>query len=302
MTEESLQYLNRKLTEEYKKEGAEEIFAGFKARRRTSLRANTLKTTVDDVKEALFARGIPYEEVRWNKAALVLPPDAEKEVQSLPAYEKGEIYLQSLSSMLPPFCLDLTAGENLLDMAAAPGGKTTQVAAMSANTVNITACERAPMRAERLKYNLQKQGAKRVNVMVLDARRLDEFFSFDEILLDAPCSGSGTVDFNDGHKKAAFNDSLLKKLADTQLALLKKALKLLKPGKSMVYSTCSLFKEENERVIAAATKDFPCETVPLSPSDFAGAKFLPSETAGALTILPDEYYEGFFVAKIRKKG
>lgn len=84
----------------------------------------------------------------------------EKEIKNLPIYEEGKIYLQSLSSMLPPIILEPKEGADILDMAAAPGGKTTQIAALTNNKANITACEKNKIRTERLKYNLEKQGAK----------------------------------------------------------------------------------------------------------------------------------------------
>ena len=95
--------------------------------------------------------------------------------------------------MIPPIVLDPSPGESILDMAAAPGGKTTQMAALSGGLADITACEKNKIRAQRLLYNLKKQGAGRVTVLETDARRLDSRFFFDKILLDAPCSGSGTV-------------------------------------------------------------------------------------------------------------
>lgn len=300
MTEESVRFLADRLAEEYGKELQEKIFDGFSCNRRTSLRVNTLKESTAAVEEELAKNGIERERSTFFADAFLLPTDSEEEVKKLSCYENGGIYLQSLSSMLPPLFLDLCPGSSLLDMAAAPGGKTAQAATMSGSTINITACERHPMRAERLKYNLSKQGAKRVNIMVCDARTLDEFFAFDSVLLDAPCSGSGTVHLP-SDSRSEFNDGLLKKITRTQTALLQKGLKLLKKGKTMVYSTCSLFKEENEQVIAAALKSGECELVPLDPTPFTDARFLPGTLAGTLTVLPDERYEGFFVAKLRKK-
>ncbi len=112
----------------------------------------------------------------------------EKRVQDLEIYKNGEIYLQSLSSMMPVIALEPKAKENILDMAAAPGGKTTQIATITQNEAFITACEKNKIRAERLKYNIEKQGAKSINVLIEDARNLSNYFSFDKILLDVPCS------------------------------------------------------------------------------------------------------------------
>ena len=90
--------------------------------------------------------------------------------------------------MLPPIILNPKEGYDILDMAAAPGGKTTQLAVLTQNKAHITACEMNTIRLERLKYNIEKQGATSVYTMQTDSRRIDDFFSFDQILLDAPCS------------------------------------------------------------------------------------------------------------------
>ncbi len=131
-------------------------------------------------------------------------------------YKNGELYLQSLSSMLPPIILEPKERTDILDMAAAPGGKTTQIAALTNNRAHITACEKNKIRAERLKYNIDKQGATCVFIMEKDSRYIDNFFSFDQILLDAPCSGSGTLDFKDQNIEKYFTKQLIERSAVTQ--------------------------------------------------------------------------------------
>lgn len=143
--------------------------------------------------KALADAGLSAQRVPWSGDALILDHADEGAVAALPMFESGEIYMQSLSSMIPPLVLGVQPEENILDMAAAPGGKTTQIAALTGGRAMITACERNKMRAERLEYNVKKQGANRVTVMNMDARQLDDLFAFDRVLLDAPCSGSGTV-------------------------------------------------------------------------------------------------------------
>ena len=165
--------------------------------------------------------GIDFKEVSWYKDAFILSNVKEEQIQKLEIYEQGKIYLQNLSSMLPPIFLNPKAKENILDMAAAPGGKTTQIAALSQNQSFLTACERNKIRVEKLKYNLQKQGVNSVNVMIEDARNLSDFFSFDKILLDAPCSGSGTENV----LKPNFTEELIKKTQKIQEKLLNKALR-----------------------------------------------------------------------------
>lgn len=292
-------FLKEMLERQYGAELTEKIYAGFAAGRHTTLRVNTIKADVQAVRAALEAAGIACEAAPWSDTALILPHGSEPLVQALPLYEQGHVYMQSLSSMVPPIVLDPQADECILDMAAAPGGKTTQMAALAKNRAQITACEKNKIRADRLRYNLERQGAKGVVVMETDSRQLDDFFAFDKILLDAPCSGSGTLSA-EGY--CAFNKELLDRSVKTQEKLLRKALALLKPGHEMVYSTCSILAQENEGLLARVLPSAQGEIVPLDPAAFAGMPLLPVKVPGTLCIAPDEYYEGFFVAKIRKKS
>ena len=189
---------------------------------------------------------------------------------------------------------------DILDMAAAPGGKTTQMAAITQNKAHITACEMNPVRSERLKYNIEKQGANRVNVLIEDARNLDSYFSFDKILLDAPCSGSGTINLNNEKLEKIFTEELINRSVKTQYELLKKAISILKSGHEMVYSTCSILEEENEKNIEKILKNQNIEIVPIDEKLFEGASLLPSKIKGTIVIAPNELYEGFFIAKLRK--
>ena len=214
-------------------------------------------------------------------------------------YKNGEIYLQSLSSMLPPIILNPQEKTDILDMAAAPGGKTTQIAALTNNKAHITACEMNKIRAEKLKYNIQKQGATSVYIMETDSRRISDFFSFDQILLDSPCSGSGTLNAEDSNIEKYFTKKLIDKCTKTQFELLKKAIKVLKPGKDMVYSTCSILSCENEEIVNRVLNS-GCEIVPIEFEGMEEIPQLPNKIKGTICVKPNELYEGFFVAKIRK--
>jgi len=285
------QFLKEMLSKQYGEDLTNKIIEGYSKQRLVTLRVNTIKTNKENIKQKLQHAGIKTEDASWYQDALIIKNVREDEIKKLDIYENGEIYLQSLSSMLPPIILEPKAGENILDMAAAPGGKTTQIAAITGNKAYITACEKNKIRAERLKYNLQKQGVGCVNVMQEDARKLSDFFSFDKILLDAPCSGSGTMSVFD----ANFSKELIDRSSKTQEELLRKALKILKPGGEMVYSTCSILSQENENIL----KKVGAEIVPIEP--IAGIPLLPTSIEGVMCVWPTELYEGFFVAKIRKK-
>ena len=294
-------FLYNLLIEQYGKEVTNKIISGYSKKRKTTLRVNTLKTSINHVKEHLTNLNYTYSEVPWYESALILENVTEKEIKDLEIYENGEIYLQSLSSMIPAIILNPKEDENILDMAAAPGGKTTQMVALSNNNAYITACEKNKIRAERLKYNIEKQGATRVSVIVKDSRDLDNFLSFDKILLDAPCSGSGTIDINDNKLETIFTEKLLNRSIKFQTQLLNKAINLLKKGNQMVYSTCSILKEENELVLKEIMKRHNIEIVPIKKELFPDVPFLNTKINGTLCVCPTDLYEGFFVAKIRKK-
>lgn len=182
------EFLIEMLSEQYGEKLVKEIKEGYNEKRPVTFRVNTLKITVLEIENKLKELEIEFEKVQWSKEAFIIKNVTEKEIENLEMYKNGEIYLQSLSSMLPPIILEPKENIDILDMAAAPGGKTTEIAALTQNKAHITACEMNPIRLERLKYNIEKQGANSVYTMQTDSRRIDDFFSFDQILLDAPCS------------------------------------------------------------------------------------------------------------------
>lgn len=294
-------FLYKLLLEQYGEKITNNIIQGYLEKRPVTLRANTLKTNVDNIKKALNESNIKYKEVIWSKDALIIEEADENKIRELNIYNNGEIYLQSLSSMLPPIILSPKENENILDMAAAPGGKTTQVSALSNGKALITACEKNKVRSERLKYNIEKQGANGICVLVEDARKLNSFLSFDKILLDAPCSGSGTICLNDEKLERYFKEELIDRSSRVQFELLKKAVEILKPGHEMIYSTCSILKNENENNLLKILKSGKVEIVPISEEIFRDIQVLPVTIEGTICVCPSKLYEGFFIAKLRKK-
>lgn len=292
---DELNFYKDLLLKNYDENITNKILNGIRLNKKVTLRVNNLKASIEEIIDIFNSENIQFNQVNWYKDAFIIENVDEYDLQDLDIYKQGKIYLQSLSSMLPPIVLNPKVNENILDMCAAPGGKTTQMACLSNNKAFITAVERNKIRAEKLKYNLQKQGAGTVNVMIDDARNLSDFFKFDKILLDAPCSGSGT----DNVFKSNFTKELIQKSSKTQEVLLKKALKLLKPGGELIYSTCSILKEENENILEKCLKntDYKLEKIELSDE----IELLPSKFEEVKTIAPNEYFEGFFVAKIKKR-
>ena len=295
------QFLYDRLIKQYKQEEVELIVKGYLSKRPVTLRVNTLKSDIEKIKNKLNEDNIEYKEVVWYRDALILENANENEIRELEIYKNGEIYLQSLSSMIPAIVLDPKEGENILDMAAAPGGKTTQMSALSNDEALITACEKNKIRADRLKYNIEKQGANRINIIREDARNLDNYFSFDKILLDAPCSGAGTINLNNINLDKYFKEELIERSVKTQYELLKRAINILKPGHEMVYSTCSILEEENENNIIRILESSKVEIIPIDKKIITGVQFLTSKLPEAIVVAPTELYEGFFIVKLRKK-
>ena len=294
-------FLYEMLMNQYGEELTNKILQGYNVKRLVTLRVNTLKTDLENVIKVLKENDIKFKQVKWYNDALIIENVDEGAIRKLEIYENGKIYLQSLSSMLPAIILNPKENENILDMAAAPGGKATQMAALSNNNALITACEKNKIRSDRLKYNIEKQGASRVNILVEDARKLDNYFSFDKILLDAPCSGSGTINANDEKLEKYFNEDLINRSQKVQFELLKKAITVLKPNSEMIYSTCSILKEENENNLLKILNNKNIEIVPIDEELFEEIPTLPVSIKGTICVCPSELYEGFFIAKLRKK-
>ena len=288
--------LKKNLINQYGGELTNKILEGYQTNRVVSLRINSIKTTKDSVIKTLNENNISYEEISWYDNALVVNTKAD-ELKKLDIYNNGEIYLQSLSSQLPPLFLKPQENELILDMAAAPGGKTTEIAALSNNKAMITAIEKNKIRSERLQYNIDKQGAKKVSVLNTDARNLNEYFMFDKILLDAPCSGSGTFTNSNFDN---FSDDLVERSTKFQKSLITEAIKHLKVGGELIYSTCSILDVENEKIIEyILSNNKNIELVPLDLTNYQDLPQLPTKE-GTLCVMPTKYYEGFYVAKIKK--
>ena len=288
--EEYIELIKKEYPNDYK-----DIIDGLNNKRYETFRINTLKSNKDEIISFLNDNNIEYEISNIYKNSFIIKSDYNLYDTSL--LKEGKIYLQSLSSQIPPLCLDLNNSYDILDMCAAPGGKTSLIAALTNNEKSIMAVEQNKIRAEKLKYNLNLLNAK-ANVLVTDSTKLDSFFRFDTILLDAPCSGSGTINLSNEKDLKNFSLLLVKNSSIIQKKLLKKAIEILKPGSNMIYSTCSILKEENELVL----KEFLNKNIILEKIDLNidNDNLLPSILPNVLTIKPNKYFEGFFIAKIKK--
>lgn len=294
------------LYENYTPLSVDKILSGMSGNRSTTLRVNTLKYSIQDLMKELKSSNIKFERVPWFRDALIIKNKKEKDIQNLEIYDKGYIYLQSLPSMIPPLVLEPKEGEKVLDMTAAPGSKTTEMAMLMNNKGKILANELDKLRCERLKYNVDMQGAEIVEVINQRGEKLGNLYpnNFDKVLLDAPCSGEGRFLANDVKTYRNWSKKSVIQLAKLQKKLFKSAYDALKPGGVMVYSTCTLNKEENEDVLEWAIDNLNLKIIDIKIEIKEGISAFTEgrdiSIGKAIRILPSKDMEGFFVAKLKK--
>lgn len=294
------------LYEMYSPVTVDKILLGMTDDRYLTLRVNTIKYSIYDLMKYFRERNIKFERVSWYSDALVIKNAKEKDIQKLDIYEKGYIYFQSLSSMVPPLALNPKKGEKILDMTAAPGSKTTEMAALMENDGEILANELDKIRCERLKFNVQMQGADIVTVINRRGEKLgDEYVeAFDKVLLDAPCSGEGRFVATKVQTYRGWSENTVNDLVKLQKKLFESAYKALKHGGVMVYSTCTINRYENEKLLDWALENFDIqiknvglEIKDVIPGDNTGIN---KDVNKAIKILPSKSMEGFFVSLIYK--
>ncbi len=274
---------------------------------RKSIRVNTLKKSVSEIKKRL-SKNWEIEEVPWCKEGLFIEHKKGRlDVGNTIEHALGYYYVQEAASMIPPIVLDPKPGEIVLDVCAAPGSKSSQMAQYMKNKGVLIANDVVGQRLAALGINLQRCGVSNAVVTQMKGERI-KGYSFDKVLLDAPCSGTGTIRKSIKTIKW-WNPATVKHIAGMQKKLILNSFDLLKKGGVMVYSTCSLEPEENEGVVnylLSKREDAELMDIKLDikhgPAvlEFGKEKYDPS-IKKCLRLWPqDNDTEGFFVAKIKK--
>lgn len=290
----------------------DEVLATFAAPQATSFRVNTLRAEREAVVQALEGKGLHLHAVDWKKDAFWVAPEERAALLASAAFELQHIYVQNLSSMIPPLVLNAQPGERVLDLAAAPGSKTLQLACAMRNEGELAAVEVVKGRFFKLRDNLAAQGADNVRTFLQDGTRVWRYRPeyFDRVLLDAPCSTEGRFRADEPETFAYWSPRKIKEMARKQRRLLYSAVQCLRPGGVLVYSTCSFAPEENEAILDKTLRKFG-DAIHLEPlnidltnllpplSEWNGRRFK-QDLAHARRLLPMPTMEGFFVARIRK--
>ncbi len=289
----------------------DEVWRHFSLPEVLSVRVNMLKADVENTVAELRALGIEVRRPSMPSEALILPPGAWTHPEILRRIEEGRLFRQRLSSMLPVVVLDVRPGQRVLDLCAAPGAKTTQMAARMENVGRIVAVERVRGRYYRLRALCVLQGTEIVEVHCLDARRFrSSGEGFDRVLLDAPCSSEGRFRRQRPETYRYWSPRKIKEMSRKQRGLIQRAWDLLAPGGVLVYATCTFAPEENEGIVDtlirrnedARTEPVTLPGVPLLPAlhRWEDKAFHPGTTA-CVRVLPGAEWDGFFIARIRKR-
>lgn len=288
------------------------VVASFAEPEAVAFRVNPLRGERAAILDALRAEGLSPAPVAWYADAYTLPFAQRQRLLDSAPYAAGQVYLQNLSSMVPPLTLDPQPGERVLDLTAAPGSKTIQIAALMQNEGEIAAVEVVKDRFHRLRANLLANGATVVRTYLQDGTRVGRYRPdhFDRVLLDAPCSTEGRFRADDEETYRYWSERKIREMQRKQSRLLQAGLEALAPGGVLVYSTCSFAPEENEGVLDRAleawegrvtVEPLPME-VPAMRPPLAAWRDRPftHDLAPARRLLPDGTFEAFFVARLRK--
>lgn len=292
----------------------DEVLRTFGEPRRPGVWANPLRREGVDPLVLLAELGVEGRRCEWlPEAATIEPADKSKVTESQTAAD-GRLYVQNLSSMLAPLVLDPQPGETVLDLAAAPGGKTLHVAARMRLEGELAAVEPVRDRFFKLRQNLERCGAGEfVRTFTHDGRDVGRKTPerFDAVLLDAPCSSEARFDPHQPGTFAYWGPRKLAESARKQKALLRSALDATRPGGRVLYCTCSFAPEENELVVAHTLRRLaglveiePIE-LSLGDSQIPGlteweGKRMPETIAQTVRIVPDDRLAGFYLAMLRK--
>ncbi|MCH7638482.1 MAG: RsmB/NOP family class I SAM-dependent RNA methyltransferase [Bacteroidetes bacterium] len=291
------------------------VLGSFSAPQAVGFRINRLKGSEDAALDELRSVGLSPEAVSPVPGAFAVPAEQRPQLLNSEPASRDAIYIQNVSSQLPPLILDPQPGERVLDLCAAPGSKTRQLACLMQDEGEIVAVEKVRKRFYKLKANVARQGSTIVRPVLGSGTAYwhREPEAFDRVMVDAPCSTEGRFRTDDPETTRYWSRRKIKEMQAKQRRLLFAGIQALKPGGTLVYSTCTFAPEENEAVLHKALRTFgdAVELVDARLDDLVGDAAQPGllgwndrvfnpHVSKARRVLPDGTFEAFFVACFTK--
>ncbi len=286
-----------KLLEEYVgQQRLEPMLEANNASPKTMAQVNTLKISAAALAERLREEGVEAQPHDWMENALILSNTGN--LEQLPSFREGLYYVQDAAAKLSVLCAGVEPGQKVLDCCAAPGGKSFAAAIAMGGSGSILSCD-----VHAHKVSIIAAGARRLGVEIVTARQQDatEFVAawagkMDTVIADVPCSGLGII-----RKKPDIRYKDLKQmraLPQLQLQILENQAAYVKPGGVLLYSTCTLVRDENEALVERFLQKNP----EFTPEPLTLPAVFPKNTTGMLALVPGQYdTDGFFIAKLRRK-
>ncbi len=281
------------------------ILKGLKEKKEFSFRINRHKASLEAIEE-LRKEGFNPKKVEWSEWVYTLPMEDRKKITKTKTYTANKIYIQNLSSIISALALDVKENDWVLDLAAAPGGKSLIFSEIARK---VSAVEPDKGRFFRMKRNFKEHGAKNIQTYNKDGRFVYKATGemFDRVFLDAPCSSESHIDFNEGI--TWWNLKRVRRFAKLQKELIISAFEALKPGGEMIFATCTFSPEENEESVDFLLKKYEnaeimdvklsIENIQNGLTKWEDKEFHP-DVKKSVRILPKDAYSGFFFAKIKK--
>ena len=295
------EWLVEKICKDYSEESAEKMFASlYENVGATSIRVNNSKISTEECAELLKKEGVHVEKAPYVKNALEI--SGYDSLGFLESFEKGYFQVQDVSSMLVGLAANPKAGDQVIDVCAAPGGKSIHVADLLNGTGHVEARDLTDYKVSLIEENIHRCGFSNISAKRADATIQDETVkeSADIVIADLPCSGLGVLK-KKSDIKYRMTQSQIEELVELQRLILKNAVTYVKSGGTLIYSTCTVAKEENDLQVDLILENLPLDRVPLKGC--VDEELLRNtDREGVLQLLPGrEKADGFFLAKFQKK-
>ena len=292
------QWMVKLFVSQYGEETGEKILEGLNKRPSVTLRVNSIKADFEQVADELIKNGYNVEEGIICPEAIRIVKGSS--VEDNPMFREGVLTVQDESAMLVAPAMDLEDGMTVLDLCSAPGGKTTHIAELMNNTGKVYGFDIYEHKLQLIKSNSDRLGLNTIELGILDAtQRSEELKELgDRVLIDVPCSGLGIIR-KKPEIKYTKREKELKEIVAIQRKIMENAAGYVKKGGILLYSTCTINKEENEKNIQWFLQRF--QEFQVEPLNFGRVENILYDDKGCVTVLPNEYMDGFFIAKLKRK-